>query len=315
LPEGVTQLAHALGVQIPEQVSYRAVRSQASSALRTLWRSYCDLQQTSTALLGERLAAAERLEEAKERVAAAHKRDLEIIGAAQSMFLPASSRVSAKRCEVSGFYRSAEECGGDWWWYENTDNSFRLMVGDIIGHGASAAMVTGIISGIVRVNADYLRLSTGELIEVLHRELEATAKGAYFMTLSVIEIPDGGDFAYWYNAAAPPLLVLTPEGQINSIVRKGNLVGSRVDNFEIETAEIPITPGMRILCCTDGMFEFPTVESGAPLGQRGLRRILMKTHGRSIQTATDTIVRGVTELYPQDIPQEDDMTFTLIDIK
>ncbi len=316
LPEAVQRLASALGIPIPEQIPYRKVLTQASPALRSLWRSYNELQESSHALLAERLALADRLEEARERVAAAHKKDLEIIGTAQTMFLPRESRVSTDRVELSGFYRSAEECGGDWWWYEKTDWAFRVMVGDVVGHGTSAAMLTGAIAGIVRlVSRTSKNISAHELIEILHQELKAMAKGSYYLTLSVLDIPHSGDVAYWYNAAAPHLVVVTPDGKLDSIACKGSPVGAQVDHFEVERVEIPIPPGTRIFNFTDGLFEFPSVETGQPLNQRGLRRVLQKTIGLPIDQAMDTVVKLLTDLHPSDEPQDDDMTFAIIDIK
>src|SRR5262249_21171839 len=161
-----------------------------------------------------------------------------------SMFLPQASRVSTDRLELSGFYRSAEDCGGDWWGYERTDWAFRVMVGDVVGHGTSAAMLTGAIAGIVRLVSRLSRnIRAHELIEILHQEIKAMAKGAYYLTLSVIDIPHTGDIAYWYNAAAPHLVVVSPEGKLDSVVRRGSPVGAEVERFDVERAEIPIPPG------------------------------------------------------------------------
>ena len=44
-------------------------------------------------------------------------------------------------------------------------------------------------------------------------------------------------------------------------------------------------------------------------------RLNRARRGHSGYCSSPTIVRAITEIYPSDVPQEDDMTFALIDIK
>jgi phosphoserine phosphatase RsbU/P len=288
---------------------------QSSPALAALGRSYRELESTSLALLEEKNALTDRLSEAKERVAAAYKKDMALLAAVQSMFLPAQGRISNSRVEIASFYRSADDCGGDWWWWEENDEGFRILVGDVSGHGSGAAMVTGALASVARLAAkNPAQHGATQLLRVMHEELAAIAKGAYHMTMALLDIPKSGGVATIYSAAAPHLLRLAPDGKISVAPLRGTPLGLAQNDPQIGKAEIQIPKGTRLFLFTDGMYEFES-GNGVPVGVQMLRRALTATAGMDTDQASKKIVDTITELHPDDVPQADDMTFVIVDIK
>src|SRR5262249_17813962 len=80
------------------------------------------------------------------------EKDLDVASMVQSWFLPANPVLEGARFSVAGFHRSADRCSGDWWWYEALDDkTLWVIVGDVTGHGAGAAVLTAAVATAIRV--------------------------------------------------------------------------------------------------------------------------------------------------------------------
>jgi sigma-B regulation protein RsbU (phosphoserine phosphatase) len=291
------------------------LNANANPALTLMARAYRDLETSSEALVAEKQGLAERLSLANETIGSAHQKDLALIAAVQSMLLPREARVRTHRAEVAAFYRAADDCGGDWWWYDEDETRLRVFVGDVSGHGAGSAMVTGSVSSACRMARELSPgLDAAATLELLHRELWSMARGEYHMTMLVLEIPRTGDTIQLYSAAAPHVLFMSPDGKVTVAVTRGTPLGMPTDRFVIGRAEVRVVPGTRIMCFTDGVYEFQTTR-GQELGVKALRQFLAESRGVGGEEATKRIMHAVDALHPTDVPQEDDMTLVLVDVK
>lgn len=314
LPERVRILGESTSLGIGTQIPYRTLLSQANPQLSLLARAYRELEQSSEALVAEKHGLAERLSRASEGVAAAHRKDMALIAAVQSMYLPRMSRLRVGRAELSAFYRSADDCGGDWWWYDEDDERLRVFIGDVSGHGAGSAMVTGSIASTVRLARRMSPTMPAQaLLEMLHGELWAMAHGDYHMTMLVVEVPRNGSTVQLYSAAAPHVLAMNSEGKVSVSVTRGTPLGMPTDRFTVGRAEFLGPSGTRIMAFTDGLYEFHG-PNGQEVGVKTLRKLLGDTHGYSLDDASRRIVRELDVLHPADVAQEDDMTFVMLDI-
>ena len=315
IPERVRLLGETTHIDLPAQTPYATLLTQGSPALSMMARAYRDLEHSSEALVAEKAGLAERLSQANESIASSHRNDLALIAAVQSMLLPHESRLKSGRVEVSAFYRAAEDCGGDWWWYDENEERLRIFVGDVSGHGAGSAMVTGSVASACRLAKELApNLDAIAVLKILHRELWSMARGQYHMTMLVVEVPRDGSAVRLFSAAAPHVLAMNEEGKVTVAVTRGTPLGMPTDRFTVGTAELPTNAGTRVMCFTDGLYEFRTTQ-GQELGVKTLRRFLAESRNDSAEEATRRIMHGVDALHPPDVPQEDDMTLVLIDIK
>ena len=70
-------------------------------------------------------------------------KDLEIVQTVQTTLLPPAELVERGGLSFAGKLHTAGICGGDWWTYRDlADGKLLLAIGDVTGHGASAAMIT-----------------------------------------------------------------------------------------------------------------------------------------------------------------------------
>ncbi len=314
IPERVRLLGETTGAHLPPQATYRSLLEQATPSLSLLARAYRELEQSSEAVIAEKAGLAERLSAASDSVAKAYKKDMALLAAVQSMFLPRESRFRGEQVELAAFYRAADDCGGDWWWHDETPERLRVFVGDVSGHGAGSAMVCGSVASAARVARQLSpTMDAVTLLHQLHRELYTMARGEYHMTMLIVEIPRQGGTVHLFSAAAPHVLCVHPDGKVVAAVTRGTPLGLPTDKFTVGRAELPAAPGTRVMCFTDGLYEFKTTQ-GQELGVKTLRKFLGDTRTAPIDEASKRIIDSVDGLHPNDVPQEDDMTLVLIDI-
>jgi serine phosphatase RsbU (regulator of sigma subunit)/anti-sigma regulatory factor (Ser/Thr protein kinase) len=183
--------------------------------------------------------------------------------ALQQRLLP-RAETDTPAAEVFGTYRSAGGgigVSGDWF-DALTLPSLRtaLVVGDVIGHGLSAAATMGRLRTAVQTYAD-LELDPGEVLarlEDLMQKLAAEAPadqrdvvGA--SCLFAIYDATAGECSV-ASAGHPPPVVCAPDGSVRILdVQPGPPVG--VGGVPFQTLTFPVEPGSVIALYTDGLFE------------------------------------------------------------
>jgi serine phosphatase RsbU (regulator of sigma subunit) len=96
-------------------------------------------------------------------------------------------------------------------------------------------------------------------------------------------------------------------------VARGTPLGLTSD-LHVGHATLPRVAGSRIFMFTDGLYEFAVQGRAGVPGIRTMKAALADTAGMSIDAAVKRIVETVDRLRPEETPQEDDMTFVLIDV-
>jgi serine phosphatase RsbU (regulator of sigma subunit) len=242
----------------------------------------------------------------------AAERDLELTGAVQRGFLPRNSAYSDSRLSVFGFYRPAGTCSGDWWWHEpNRDGTHAILVGDVTGHGPGPAMVTASVATTFRVLTSTGMRRISDVLQHLNREVLEVGEGKYQMTLAALELDARTGRFVLYNAGAPPPLIMPVKGSPEPRVCPGTPLGTA--EFFPGIVEGSLAEGNRVLIYTDGIPEI-SLPNGRFLGVRKLARIYEATRGMNLSDAAGTIVSEV-DTARQSMPQEDDWTFTILELK
>jgi serine phosphatase RsbU (regulator of sigma subunit) len=159
--------------------------------------------------------------------------------------------------EISAQYLtagSAAAVGGDW--YEGLlldEGKLALIVGDIVGHGITAAadmsLIRGMMSALLHANIAPSQIFT-EVTKVLIQwdsPLLATA------ALAVVDIPTST--VTFATAGHPPPLLRHPDGSVERLhTANGMMIGVSSDVVgEIDMAPFP--PGSQLVMYTDGLVE------------------------------------------------------------
>lgn len=236
----------------------------------------------------------------------------ELVSTVQSFFLPDKESFASKSLSLCGFYASATEASGDWWWYGPYSNDgLFLLLGDVTGHGAASAMLTASTASqlhlLKRLTPD---IRADQILKVLNQEFSAIAKGKYMMTMSALEI-DSQMKVRWWNAASPPVLILRQSGEIEEIILPSHPLG--VADFELSHLDFELKAGDRMILYTDGLSELE-LPNGSQIRFRALKEIFLKTLGLPTNEAMKFITDSVSHLR-NGHPLKDDITVVLIDCK
>jgi ligand-binding sensor domain-containing protein len=284
-----------------------------------LWRSWYALAAYGAILLGiilgiwryqkvriDRLRKLARL--------ATVEREFEVTAAVQSWFLPETAMYSDLGCDLVGFYRGAEKCSGDWWWYEHVSaNKLWVIVADVTGHGAGPAMLTAAVAMGIWVQQSGAPNSDEEVVNRLmrvNREVLARCKGKATMTMTACLLDQNTGDVIVYSLGGLPALLIERHGKHTVIGSSGTPLGS-VQNLEVGTRTTRMNSGDRLVITTDGIIE-TTLVGGRPLGFRRFVNVLREVRGIPIGQAVQKIVSDV-DVARASQPQEDDFTFCMLE--
>lgn len=119
--------------------------------------------------------------------------------------------------------------------------------------------------------------------------------------------------ARYCAAGHPPLLFWRAhDAALDRIESNGLLFGVPIDS-DYPTREIPFSPGDRFLLYTDGLSE-PENSSGEPFSDHRLEQLLRDNHSRPAAELSLLLLSEVRAWQPPSTPQQDDITFLVIDV-
>ncbi|WP_051950936.1 SpoIIE family protein phosphatase [Actinacidiphila yeochonensis] len=234
--------------------------------------------------------------------------------ALQQRLLPRAD-VDTPAAEVSGTYLPAgggTGVSGDW--FDTLPlPSLRtaLVVGDVIGHGLSAAATMGRLRTAVQTYAD-LELDPGEVLSQLealvHRlvaEAPADQRDAVGAScLFALYDATTGECAV-ASAGHPPPVVCAPDGTVHvPDVRPGPPLG--VGGVPFQTVTFPVEPGSVIALYTDGLFQLDRYDGPDGPAALGAELAARRSSGGPLREVGRTLVDR-----PRSRPPRDDIALLL----
>jgi serine phosphatase RsbU (regulator of sigma subunit) len=241
------------------------------------------------------------------------EKDLELTAVLQSLMLPKSSRIVAPRIKVAAHTQAAAQSGGDWWWFSSgPGGDSLLLLGDVTGHGAGAAMVTALIAGNFNAMSQVSPVPSAEAVmRSFATSLRETCEGKYWMTLAAVEIDAETGVVRMTSAGAPPILVVrADEKKIESLRPSGTALGDEDQIWDAQ--ETTLRPGDRLFFFTDGVSEM-NVPAGERFNLRQLRDLVLRHGFAPIDEARAGLIADLEKLRGG-VPLSDDMTFGFIEL-
>lgn len=252
-------------------------------------------------------ARAARLEAERSALA----RDMEVLGAVQTLLLPKTQVFASEGLRGAAFYQPAMQCGGDWWWHEtHPDGRALIVLGDVSGHGAGPAMVSSAVAGAfhtmraLRPDAD-----PPDLLAEIDRRVRAF-EGGFHMTMSVVWVDSQRREISLWNAAGPEAFVVRG-GKCQCISAPGSVLGDQ-ETLQVGHATVPLGPGDRLLLCTDGVLELKR-PNGRPLGPRRVSQMIAELASLPLADARARFGEELNRVLAGR-PQEDDITFVMVEV-
>lgn len=239
--------------------------------------------------------------------------DRELEGAAgmQRRILPPAMPVHPQ-VRFAAYYRTSRHAGGDY--YDVLDlggGCYGLMVSDVSGHGAPAAIVMAMIRAVLHTHPS--PDDPPAVLQHLNRHFQYLWETAMFAT-AVYAVLDAGRRRLRISVAGhPPPLVVREGRRVEELTIDGVSALLFGELGDVPSTEVPLQPGDRILLYTDG-----TTDRQATDGTMfDLERLMASLHrGRSLEPAAlvQYLVDDLDAFAGAQEP-EDDQTLLLVGIE
>ena len=178
--------------------------------------------------------------------------------------------------ELAARYRAAGEAndvGGDFYdVFPTGEQTWGVVVGDVLGKGAGAAAMIGLARHTLRAAA-MRELDSVRILSTLNQALYREGAQESFCTAVylAIDVTDGLVDIELTSAGHPLPLMLRRHGELESVGRPGTLLGA-VPRLALKPHRVSLAPGDALVVFTDGVVEARS-EQGV-FGEHRLRRLL-----------------------------------------
>src|SRR3989339_1607103 len=223
--------------------------------------------------------------------------------------------------EISGHYRPASECGGDWWFYNEKEGIVQLWIGDATGHGAPAALITSAAKATVSIISRLSVTSPALALAFLNHAIYENSHCKMCMTFFVaflnlktktLEYANSGhDAPYIFRKNGSEFSKKTMDTLSEA---NGPRLGDR-PNPNYSTAKVQLNEGDVILFYTDGVVEMHG-PGGELLGERKFVKLALESLNKSMHLPA--VIKSIVdeaELFRKNTPLADDVTFFGMRIK
>jgi serine phosphatase RsbU (regulator of sigma subunit) len=199
--------------------------------------------------------------------------------------------------------------GGDFVESLPRNGGWRIVLGDVSGHGLEAA--AGARAARRRITADLHRSIDEEVLRAWNRDLHFVLVGR-FVCLTLLELDPASGRLIIANAGNPAVLVRRGEGQVDSFPGTGAVLGFLSDREWLPPrfVETTLDRADQVLCFTDGLTDQPNarqelfglerlVRLVPRLGQSPLRmlRRSVRAFARSVGWRDDLTVLAIHAAY------------------
>jgi len=260
----------------------------------------------------ERLAYERELVAARRRAEESEARARVLAETLQRSFLPPDI-VAVPGLDVGGAYRPAgdgSEVGGDFYDVFRTGHqTWGIVLGDVCGKGASAAVVTTLARYTVRAEALHVSSPAAVLVG-LHEALVSCYPDTFCTALFVLldQVPEGQRLTV-ATGGHPLPLCRRADGTVETLGRPGSFLGME-ETAEFSEFSAILTPGDIVVLYTDGVTE--ARNKGSFFGESGIAEVLGECAGLTAQAVADAVVAAA--LACQDGQARDDIAVVVVKV-
>jgi sigma-B regulation protein RsbU (phosphoserine phosphatase) len=200
------------------------------------------------------------------------EREQYLAGHVQSQLLP--QRLDFRGFDISAVYQAQEQIGGDFYDAWEDGDTLSVVMADISGHGASAALLMAVCKGLLYSLAK-TRLRPADMVAEMNRMLYAMLDGGdldMFVTLAFAEVDRAMDALRFLSAGHSPAYLLGET--VTALGPTGPGLGVHRE-FAWDTVSMPFLPGQTLFLLTDGVVELRAPD-GEFFGEKRLAGLLSK---------------------------------------
>lgn len=213
-------------------------------------------------------------------------------------------------------YIPLDAVGGDFFTFHDIGpDSFSVFIGDVTGHGVSAALFTALLKFTTQKMDEGLYTSPADYVLHINNELLGIMSGYFITALYAIfsrDILSGKTKISFARGGHPyPVLLKKNDNSIEMLKSKGTILGMFKD-LVIHEKSVELEKGDRVYLFTDGIIEVYDRKKEM-LGLEGLSEIIQSTAGETLSDSIESMLKKVEEF--QGIPAfEDDMAIIGVEV-
>src|SRR5690349_7597465 len=266
-------------------------------------------KRTMTTLAAQIAIAIEnaRLYEEIERQERRLERDLSMARELQFRLLP-QSQPKLPNLEIAAKFSPARAIGGDLYdFIPYSLSRLGIVIGDVSGKGAPAAIYAALVSGILRSHAP-IEPSPSEMLSAVNLSLAERRVEAQFVSI-IYAVWDDAHRTLTVSNSGLPRPVYVHAGKVEVIEATGLPLGL-FDEAEYDELEFRMKPGDLFVFFSDGMLDARN-RKGDLFGRGRLEAIVSECAGESAQCVVDSLFKAVAE-HSAGVETFDDQTVVAI---
>ena len=271
-----------------------------------------DHKRTVTTLAAQVAIALEnaRLYEEIARQEKRLERDLAMARELQFRLLP-PSRPTLNNLEIAAKFVPARAIGGDLYDFVNYSLSrTAIVIGDVSGKGAPAAIYAALVAGILRSHAP-IEPSPSEMLSAVNYSLGERRIDGQFVSL-IYAVWDDLNRTLQVSNSGLPRPVYCHDGKVEIIEATGLPLGL-FDDAEYDQFQFQAKPGDLFVFFSDGILDARN-QAGDMFGRSRVEAIVAKCAGLKADCAVDSVFRAVAE-FAAGVEAFDDQTVVAIRVK
>jgi len=238
------------------------------------------------------------------------ERDLALARELQFRLLP-PARPKLNHLEVAAKFVPARAIGGDLYdFIPYSSSRLGLVIGDVSGKGAPAAIYAALVSGILRSHAP-IEPSPAEMLSAVNFSLAERRIEAHFVSLIYALWDDNTRTLTVANSGLPRPIYLH-DGKSEVIEATGLPLGL-FDEVDYDELEFQMKPGEMFVFFSDGILDARN-RSGELFGRHRVEQIIKSCKGQSADCVVDSLFQAVAE-HSAGVETFDDQTVVAIRAK
>jgi serine phosphatase RsbU (regulator of sigma subunit) len=239
-------------------------------------------------------------------------RELEVARSLQIRMMPSQVSQHLDGIETCSWYSPAGVCGGDWFSYHQEEGRVLVLVGDVMGHGVPAALVTAAAKiASETALAMFPGVSPSDLLRIIHQATRRAGAGELTMSCLVASIDFRARKVGFAGGGHPrPLIIRQTPGTTASRVSiptfPGEILGDDQIELQLSECACPFQSNDLIVWFTDGLIE-ATDHRDRQFGLRRLGQAVLEAASQPVEEVVATVRRHFYD-FVGDQPQNDDIT-------
>jgi sigma-B regulation protein RsbU (phosphoserine phosphatase) len=239
------------------------------------------------------------------------ERDLALARELQVRLLP-QTRPKLGHLEVAAKFVPARAIGGDLYdFIPYSMSRLGIVIGDVSGKGAPAAIYAALVSGILRSHAP-IEPGPGEMLSAVNMSLAERRIEAQFVSLIYAVWDDEQRRLTVANSGLPRPIYMHSDGN-NEVIEATGLPLGLFDEADYDEFKFRMKPGDMFVFFSDGILDARN-RSGELFGRGRVEQIVSQCTGRSADCVVDSLFKAVAE-HSAGVETFDDQTVVAIRVR